>query len=379
MVEAHYSDFNQTLGGQMSNNELIVFKGDDAAYLRWLDRHPEGFVLNIEHTLNLNNTVLHRASCPTIGRANKNVSMGGFTQRSYIKICDNSVVALRRWVQSRGRLDGTFSKICSICEPDIAEEEESVSAVLQLLGEVFTAETIMTARDQIFSWPLGQDISAMKKQRDIERFDLVPASYEGEIVGLYFEEKEEPQSLTREWLVSKGTPISELLGLFANSKKPGYLVIHGQSVVGIVTPADLNKLPARIYIYNLIGELELGLANLIRHQIDNQQDMLSPLSYDRQTNLQEEIDELISGNVDVDPVQLFYLSDLVNVVVNTDQLRMKLGFSSRKEAEKTLNGLVHMRNSIMHLVRPLLKRIPEDLIKQYVRVQRIEMILRRLD
>ena len=69
-------------------------------------------------------------------------------------------------------------------------------------------------------------------------------------------------SLTRPWVVSSDTTIPDLLGLFVETERPGFLVLHGQTVVGLVTPADFNKMPARIYFYNLIGKLEIELADL---------------------------------------------------------------------------------------------------------------------
>ena len=66
------------------------------------------------------------------------------------------------------------------------------------------------------------------------------------------------------------------------------MVFHRQEVVGLVTPADINKLPARVYVYNLIGELELGLANRVRRHFANGSDkLLQALSADRRQKLKD--------------------------------------------------------------------------------------------
>ena len=98
-------------------SEVKAFVGDDDGYLRWLDRHPTGYVINTERSRNPNYMVLHEASCRHIGRENDNVAPGGFTERRYIKICAESADDLRAWARRNGRPDGSFSKRCGVCRP----------------------------------------------------------------------------------------------------------------------------------------------------------------------------------------------------------------------------------------------------------------------
>ena len=60
-----------------------------------------------------------------ISKPMKNMAPGAFTERGYIKICSPSTQDLKSWINSKG---GTgFSKLCSICKPDInkGEDEET--------------------------------------------------------------------------------------------------------------------------------------------------------------------------------------------------------------------------------------------------------------
>jgi hypothetical protein len=211
-------------------------------------------------------------------------------------------------------------------------------------------------------------------------FDLLPVTEGGRIVGILHEATEEPEALTDRWLVSRDTGVPDLLALLVDSGQPGFLVLHRQEVVGLVTPADLNKMPARVYVYNLIGELELALASRIRARFSSEANqLLQSLSKKRRETLVNQIDELVEGNVDVDPVQLLRLSDLINVVAKDPALRTELGFTSRKATEKALNGLNDLRNQTMHLVRPLLERVPEDLRKLQERISRAREVLGRIE
>ena len=150
-------------------------------------------------------------------------------------------------------------------------------------------------------------------------------------------------------------------------------------MIGLVSPADLNKLPARVFIYNLIGGLELGLAHLISSQFkDGSDSLIELLSTDRQKEVHQIKKDLLSGNADVELLQQLYLSDLINIIAKQPELRKSLGFSSRKSAEDYLNGLNALRNQTMHFVRPLLQNIPEDLEKLHQRINRVEEIQTRL-
>jgi hypothetical protein len=125
----------------------------------------------------------------------------------------------------------------------------------------------------------------------------------------------------------------------------------------------------RLWLYNLIGELELAFAASIR---DNYTDIDAPLqllSEERRRTVESQSRNLTKGNVDVDPVQLLCLSDLVNIVAKQEDLRRALGFSSRTQAEDCLNGLVVLRNQAMHPVRSLLEDVSQDLLNLQARLR----------
>lgn len=90
------------------------FTDDDAGYLRWIANHPDGFVLNIERGERPEYTVLHRATCSAISRVRED---GAYTERGYKKVVANNLNEIRAYAKSMGRADGTFSKLCGLCEP----------------------------------------------------------------------------------------------------------------------------------------------------------------------------------------------------------------------------------------------------------------------
>jgi hypothetical protein len=249
-----------------------------------------------------------------------------------------------------------------------------------LLRQVFTVETIMTPRRDLLTGEQGTDLAPVRAEARQRRFDLLPLTLEGRIVEVLRVEDGAREPLTHHWLVSRDTAIPDLLQILLGSGRPGFLVFQRQEVVGLVTPADLNKLPVRVYLYFLIGEVELALTLQIRrHFAAAPEDALHMLSARRRAALEAQMAALVEQNIGVDPVQLLRLSDLINIAAKHEPLRSQLGFSSRGAVERALGGLNDLRNRTMHPVRPLLARIPEDMERLQRYGQQAGEILRRLE
>ena len=83
---------------------MIQFVDDEDGYLRWLDDHPEGFVVNSDRVPTAKYLVLHHSGCYSISRISRH-PFGNYTTTSYIKTCSDDVTELRRWAQGlRGQL-----------------------------------------------------------------------------------------------------------------------------------------------------------------------------------------------------------------------------------------------------------------------------------
>lgn len=245
------------------------------------------------------------------------------------------------------------------------------------LNEVFTAEDLMTPRDQLHS--IAADNGETPIPSESQQYDVIPVTEKGRIVGVLEKGAGEMQKLSEQWLVSRDTGVPDLLRLFTSTKRKAFLVLHKQEIVGLVSPADLNKLAARIYLYNLIGEMELGLMTLIKdHFEDRQDEFIQYLSSERQEASSTLLQGLEAGNAELDLLQQLYLSDLINIVVKEPALREKLRLASRNQAGKALGGLNELRKRIMHPVKPLLEKVPEDLFSLHERVSRITDLLDQL-
>lgn len=223
----------------------------------------------------------------------------------------------------------------------------------ELLSKVFTVETIMTPYDQLLKWDGNEPLEALWRRAAHLKVDTIPFEQNGRMLGVLQRDSDTPVPLTAEWLISRDTAIPDIVQVFAEPEQPCLFVFYRQKVIGIVTPADLNKLPARTYFYNLLAELEMTIAEKIRrHYGDEQDTILTLLDRDDETDrIKSRIDK---SDLSIDIVHLLTLSQLVNItrkskiLYQNKTLYQTLGFPSASQVEKHMNGLVYLRNEIMH-------------------------------
>lgn len=92
---------------------LMLFIKDEKVYLEWLDKHPNGYVINIYSNKSPNYSVLHKATCYTI--KSKNMGRpGGFTERQYAKICGKTEKEAEESLFKE--IKTKIKKRCSVCD-----------------------------------------------------------------------------------------------------------------------------------------------------------------------------------------------------------------------------------------------------------------------
>lgn len=107
----------------------VELPGDNDSYLRWTAMHADGYVINIQRSLNASDARLHRASCHWINGA---PPRGHGFVGSYIKVCSDSLADLDSWVSDQVR---SQIRPCGTCRPDI-------------LGAAMAGVPARTPRDQ---------------------------------------------------------------------------------------------------------------------------------------------------------------------------------------------------------------------------------------
>ena len=96
----------------------ILFANEDQAYLDWISKHPDGFVLNIsKFGQNDTNIRLHKTPCVRIGAKGKLQSENARTN-TYMKVWCMTKPPLVAWAHRSKRLTKPFHEYeCSHCNP----------------------------------------------------------------------------------------------------------------------------------------------------------------------------------------------------------------------------------------------------------------------
>ena len=74
-----------------NNDTVLDFPNDDDAYQDWIERHPDGYVINILRGYGPNGARLHRARCWAINRRR------GKWIGQYVKVCSTDLAGLDHW------------------------------------------------------------------------------------------------------------------------------------------------------------------------------------------------------------------------------------------------------------------------------------------
>ena len=85
------------------------FHNDDVGYLEWLQRNPDGYVINCAPVARAEYVILHRARCHAI---TGDPSSGERWTSTYKKGCSDMQIELELWTRSEV---GVLPRPCGIC------------------------------------------------------------------------------------------------------------------------------------------------------------------------------------------------------------------------------------------------------------------------
>jgi hypothetical protein len=230
-----------------------------------------------------------------------------------------------------------------------------VTPILSKLEAAFTVETIMTPRSDFLIWTNATPVEQWQKARELQ-IDTIPIAKNGDIKEFFYRDFQEPILIYPDYSIPHGTLITEVVkkfGVFNNQPKHSVLFVTYENViVGLVTPADLNKMSARTYYYTLIAELEMTLAGAIRHYFkDSQESIKNRLNSKDVQDIEVQMKE---NDQKIDIVHFLQLSQLLKIIQKEPELYKQIGFKSGKEVKTDLGGLVDFRHNVAHPVRMIL-------------------------
>jgi hypothetical protein len=220
---------------------------------------------------------------------------------------------------------------------------------------LLTVKLIMTSKDKFVTCEDNESITLLVGR--LEKYDLLPVSSENI---QYFVSKTNVERLLEEnrsakvrqvkQLISESHPISkdEPIYEYLLLRKEPVFVTEQNKVAGIVTPADLNKIPSKILFYILISSFERLLINSLENLNLSDREIEGCIGFTRCWEALGRNEQARRENFHLSLIECLNTSDLVDLACKEPSTRKLLSYQSESEARKSLKSLVYLRNKVMH-------------------------------
>ena len=220
-----------------------------------------------------------------------------------------------------------------------------------LLASGITARAIL---EPLRSCPAIAPSAEMRRTLHARSFDIAGVRQEsdGPVIGYVMTEslkdgvvKDHMIAIALEQLISEATPLVRLLSIL---KDRSYVfVLSEREVVGIVTRADLNKPPVRVYLFGLISLLEMHLGYWVKvsYREDSWKKFLKP---NRLVAAQKVQTDGKARKQDMVLVECLQFCDRRDLVVANTGLRESLGLATKGQARDVLKSAERLRDLLAH-------------------------------
>jgi hypothetical protein len=220
-----------------------------------------------------------------------------------------------------------------------------------LLGSGITAHTILEPLQSCPADAAGVRMAQILRRRD---FDVagVRERPDGPVVGFVERAsltggivRDHLQPVTAALLVSDATGLPSVLSVLRG--RPYTFVLVGPEVRGIVTRADLNKPPVRVYLFGLISLLEMHLRFWVRAAYggDSWKRKLSSARLKAAEDLQT---ERRGRNQETGLIDCLQFCDKRDLVLACKDLRDRLCLGTKSSARRHLARAEDLRNLLAH-------------------------------
>jgi len=146
-------------------------------------------------------------------------------------------------------------------------------------------------------------------------------------------------------LIADATPLAKIFSIL-RSREYSFVLV-GADVAGIITRADLNKPPARIYLFGLVSLLEMHLVFWIRKEFGDE-NWKKHLSEGRIGKALELHEERRRKHQDLDLCDCLQICDKAKLVMARDGLRQLFGLNSVKQGKKIFERVQNLRDLLAH-------------------------------
>lgn len=248
--------------------------------------------------------------------------------------------------------------------------------------------TAKTIYEPLFCVPADSRVEYAKDALKIQGFDVagVKETESGEVIGYVItdelkegEVKEYLKNIDPELLISDSTPIADIFTTLIN--RDFSFILYGKHIIGIITKADVNKPPVRIYLFGIISLFEMHLNSWINHFYPGDSWELE-VSEKRIRDAHDIYKKRKGNNQDLSLLECIQLCDKRDLLVKSEDFREDFDISRKqfdsfvKQVEKIRNELAHSQNSIISntdwpVFVETVSRLEDFLIKSDAKVEHL--------
>lgn len=259
------------------------------------------------------------------------------------------------------------------------------SALKKIFMDNVNAKSIY---EPLFCCQADSKVEHAKDALKIREFDVagVKKTEGGEIIGYVItdelmggEVKEYLKIIDPDLLISDSTPIPDIFAALTN--RDYTFVLYGKHIIGIVTKADVNKPPVRIYLFGMISLFEMHLNSWINHfypgdswehEISNNRIKVAWDIYEKRKG----------NNQDLSLIECLQFCDKRDILAKSEDFRKEFDISKSwfnsfvKRIEIIRNELAHSQNSIISNIAwsvfvDTVSYLEDFLINSDIKVERI--------
>ena len=229
-------------------------------------------------------------------------------------------------------------------------------SVKQLFMENITAKCIY---ESLLSCPINSESNHAKEALVVRDFDVagVKENEDGPVLG-YVVAKDIGEDKFKNYVhpigidivISDSTPVASIFNILDGNDFA--FVIAGNRIAGIITKADINKPPVRIYIFGIISLLEMHLNLWISHYFQNNS-WTGEISEARMAMANDVFVNRKGNNQELSLLECLQFCDKKELLSKSDEFLDVFEFGKTafqkflKRAEDIRNELAHSQNSII--------------------------------
>lgn len=195
------------------------------------------------------------------------------------------------------------------------------------------------------------------------------------------------KKITNQDTINFKTPLRGLIHGFASKSRLFFFLADETEVVGLVSIVHLNSRQVKVYLFNLLSELEIRLSRFLSSKVTEMELLEMQLGNinegnDNKNSYEESkrhYEEDLKSGVESSFIEYLYLSHFIKIAAKKN-LHSTLGYSSKKEFNSELGSLNDLRNQVVHPNRSIIidSHSVERLWKQITRIEKALSKLRSI-